>query len=381
MEDVETGPLCPACAKQGVAPEGLIRMRLGSKGTTTLNAVGLRDVAKAAGVSTATVSRAMNMPEVVSPELRERIATVVRDLGWVPSGAARALSTRRSYAIGAVFPTLSQGDFARAAEALQGELAANGYTLLLACSQYDPAQEYQIVRQFVERGVDAIVLVGATHDPEVTDLLTRRNVPFINTFNYDPKRWSNCIGPDNRAAMGKLTNYLIDLGHRRFAVIAQALQNNDRAAARLAGIQEALSAAGLAIRPNHLVRGKWSIAEGRALFADIIARKPWPTAVICGNAYLAVGAVLEALSRGIKLPQDLSIVGYDDVEIMQELPVSITSLRVRSDEVGRRAAGYLLAAIGGKPFATALECDVEIIERMSSGRPPRRRPKRIGAAL
>jgi LacI family transcriptional regulator len=124
--------------------------------------VGLRHVAKVAGVSTATVSRAVNTPGLVSPELRNRIAAVVRELGWVPHGAARALTTRRSGAIGAVFPTLSHGDFARAAEALQDELTANGYTLLLACSQYDLEQEQRLVRQFVERGVDAISMRKTT---------------------------------------------------------------------------------------------------------------------------------------------------------------------------------------------------------------------------
>jgi LacI family transcriptional regulator len=334
--------------------------------------VGLRDVAKAAGVSTATVSRAMNMPEVVSVELRERIATAIRDLGWVPHGAARALATRRSGAIGAVFPTLSHGDFARAAEGLQGELTAHGYTLLLGCSQYDLAQEYQLVRQFVEGGVDAIALVGTTHQTELTELLTRRRVPYVNTFNYDPLQQVDCIGPDNRKAMRALANHLIAQGHRRFGVIAQSVQNNDRAAARLQGIRDALAEAGLSIRPNHFTEGRWSIAEGRALFSTIIARNPWPTAIICGNAFLAVGAVLEALSRNIKLPGDLSIVGYDDVEIMRELPVPITTLRVRSDDVGRRAANYLIAALNGRRTDIALECDVEIVERLSSG-PPRRR--------
>jgi LacI family transcriptional regulator len=335
--------------------------------------VGLRDVAKVAGVSTATVSRAMNNPELVSPMLRERISGVVQRLGWVPHGAARALATRKSGAIGAVFPTLSHGDFARAAEALQGELARRGYTLLLACSQYDLEQEYRLVRQFVERGVDALALVGLAHRPELADLLRRHKVPYVYTFYYDDLHNADCIGPDNRKAMWQLTRYLLALGHRRFGVIAQSIQNNDRATARLQGIRDALAEAGLSIRPNHFVCGRWNISEGRALMGELLARKPWPTAVICGNAYLAIGAVLEALGRGIRLPDDLSIVGYDDVEIMQELPVPITTLRVRSDEVGRKAAHYLLAAVDGKHIDVGLECEVEIVERASSGPAPRSR--------
>ncbi len=125
--------------------------------------VGLRKVAEVAGVSTATVSRAMNAPGLVSAELRERIASVVERLGWVPDGAARALATRRTNTIGAIFPTLTHGDFARAIEGLQDELTRAGYTLLLACSEYDIDQEYRQARKLVERGSDAILLVGELH--------------------------------------------------------------------------------------------------------------------------------------------------------------------------------------------------------------------------
>lgn len=336
--------------------------------------VGLRDVAQAAGVSTATVSRVVNTPHLVSAVLRDRVEAVTLKLGWVPHAAARAMTTRRSGAIGAVFPTLSHGDFARAAEALQGALSARGYTLLLACSHYDPAGEYAQVRQFIERGVDAIALVGNVHLAETTALLEARRVPFVNTFNYDTNTPRDhtvpAIGPNNHSAMHKLTRYLLNLGHRRFGMIAQSTHHNDRAAARLQGVRDALAEEGLSVRPQHFVEGQWGIGEGRNLFARIIANSPRLTAIICGNAYLAVGAVLEALDRNIKLPGELSIVGYDDVEIMQELQVPITTLRVRSDEVGRRAADWLIAALANEPAPAELECDVEIVVRASSGPVP-----------
>lgn len=334
-------------------------------------AVGAREVARAAGVSTATVSRVINTPDLVSPALRDRVEAATLKLGWVPHAAARALTTRRSGAIGAVFPTLSHGDFARAAEALQGELTRRGYTLLLACSHYDPDAEHALVRQFIERGVDAIALVGNTHKPETMALLQARQVPFVNTFNHDNLCNHPTIGPDNRVAMLKLTRHLLTAGHRRFGMIAQSTRNNDRAAARLQGVRDALAEEGLSIRPRHFVEGRWGIAEGRALFARVIEAEPRPTAIICGNAYLAVGAVLEAVHQSIELPADLSIVGYDDVEIMQELPVPITTLRVRSDEVGRRAAAYLSDILDGRPANVRMECEVEIVERSSSGPAPR----------
>ena len=337
--------------------------------------VGLRDVARAAGVSTATVSRAINTPEIVSSEVRQRIAAVVEQLGWVPDGAARALTTRRSGAIGAVFPTLSQGDFARATATIQAELQSHGYTLLLACSNYDLDQEYQQVRKFIERGVDGIILVGENRHPLLSEMLKRQRVPFVNTFVYSPETHGTCVGPDNRKALYRLTSYLADLGHRRFAIVAQSTHNNDRAAARLAGIRDALAERGLAVRPQHLAIGEWTIAEGRTLFRKVMSASPAPTAVLCGNAYLAVGAVLESMAMNLGVPEEVSIVGYDDIEVMSELPIPVTTLKVNGEEVGRHAARCVISQIERKPAEIIYEWGAEILLRASSGPPPKARSR------
>jgi len=333
------------------------------------NAVGLRDVAREAGVSTATVSRAINNPEIVSPDLRERIAVAVEKLGWVPDGAARALTTRRSHTIGAVFPTLSAGDFARATNAIQAELLKKGYTLLLACTEYDFDLELQQVRKFVERGVDGLILVGQAHHPELSQFLARRQIPYVNTFVYDPATHGTCIGPDNHKALMAMTSYLADLGHVRFAVIAQSIRNNDRSSARLDGIRDALALRGLAVRPQHFATGEWTIAEGRSLFRKIWATEPKPTAVICGNAHLTVGAVVQALDMGLKIPGDVSIVGYDDIEIMSHLPVRVTTVRVPGETIGRGAAQLLISRLDGQTSSLPLETEAEIVVRESSGPP------------
>jgi LacI family transcriptional regulator, galactose operon repressor len=336
--------------------------------------VGLRDVARVAGVSTATVSRAMNSPETVSEELRARVASVVRHLGWVPHGAARALATRRTGTIGAVFPTLTHGDFARAIQALQGELSKSGYTLLLACSEYNFDQEYEQVRKLIERGVDALLLVGEAHHSDLSELLQKKQIPYVNTFVYNPATHGTSVGPDNRKALYELTRYLIDLGHRSFGVVAQTSHNNDRAEARLKGIRDALAERSIAIQPRHFVQGFWGINEGRQLFRRLVQQKPWPTAVICGNAYLTVGALLESQAMGIAVPDVMSIVGYDDIEIMSELPIPLTTVRVLSDDVGRRAAKLLIAKIEGHDIGDNFECAAEIVVRRSSGPPPKQKP-------
>ncbi len=336
----------------------------------TGRSVGLREVARLAGVSTATVSRAINNPELVSEDLRERIAVAVKALGWVPDGAARALSTRRSQTIGAVFPALSVGDFAHATHAIQSELSKAGYTLLLACSEYEPELELRQVRKFVERGVDGLILVGQIHHPDLEPLLAQRQMPFVNTFVFDREAVGTCIGPDNHKALVMMTEYLAELGHVRFGVIAQSTRNNDRATARLEGMRHALALRGLAVRPQHFAMGEWSIAEGRSLFRRVIQTDPRPTAVVCGNAHLAVGAVLEALSMGLRLPEDLSIVGYDDIEIMSHLPVPVTTVRVPSAEIGRIAARVLIARLEKRDCFVPLEAEAELVIRSSSGPPP-----------
>jgi LacI family transcriptional regulator len=340
-------------------------------GSRASRGVGLRKVAEIAGVSTATVSRAMNNPELVSPELQERVASVVERLGWVPDGAARALATRRTGAIGAVFPTLTHGDFARAIDGLQSELTRLGYTLLLACSEYDVDQEYRQVKKFVERGVDAILLVGELHHPDLNQFLARNDTPLLNMFVYDPKTHGTSIGPDNHKALYRLTRHLIDLGHVRFGVIAQDSATNDRARARTQGIRDALAERALAVRPEHFTVGRWTIREGRELFRRLVSFDPKPTAVICGNGYLAVGAMLESQALGIRVPEAMSIVGYDDIEIMAELPIPITTVRVLSDEVGRRAGRHVAALLEGRAEGTEFECDAEIVARASSGPAPK----------
>jgi LacI family transcriptional regulator len=312
----------------------------------------------------------MNNPDAVSEELRNRIASVVRHLGWVPHGAARALATRRTGTIGAVFPTLTHGDFARAIQALQSELSKSGYTLLLACSEYNAEQEYQQVMKLIERGVDALLLVGEAHHNDLSELLKKNRIPYVNTFVYNPTTHGTCVGPDNRKALQRLTSYLIDLGHKSFGVVAQSTDNNDRAQARLQGIRDALAEKSIAIQPSHFAQGYWGVNEGRQLFRRILAKRPWPTAIICGNAYLTVGAILESQAMGIKVPAEMSIVGYDDIEIMSELPIPITTVRVSSDEVGRRAARLLVAKLEGQPIDPNFECDAEIIVRSSSGPVP-----------
>jgi LacI family transcriptional regulator len=349
--------------QRGRPGKGLIEGRTRASG-------GLRGVAQLAGVSTATVSRAVNSPDLVSRELRERITLAINQTGWVPDGAARSLATRRSYAIGAVFPTLADGDFSRAANAVQKELLSLGYILLLACSEYDAELEMSQIRKFVERGVDGLILVGRSHHPDLSKFLESQQIPYVFSFVYDELDESVCIGPNNRKAMYDLTSYLLALGHRCLAILAQSTNNNDRAKARLDGTHDALAAKGFAVRPQHISVGSWTIEEGRLMFQQVWNTEPRPTAIICGNAQLAIGAMIEIQANGIRVPEQVSIASYDDIEIMSHLPVPITALRVPGNAIGSNAARWVVGAVEGRSLPVQFEHVPELLIRASSGPPP-----------
>jgi len=185
-----------------------------------------RDVARLAGVSTATVSRAPNLPDTVDPQTLARVRAAIERLRYVPHGAARALRSRRSDMIGAVVPSFDYALYARTTSALQREADARGYALVLAAHYYDVATEVRVTRQLVQHGVDAFMFVGLDHDPALFALLDRYGRPYVLTWGVDASGMHPSIGFDNRAATYAITRHLLDLGHRRFALISAPTPGN-----------------------------------------------------------------------------------------------------------------------------------------------------------
>ncbi len=331
------------------------------------------DVAAAAGVSTATVSRVFNAPNKVAPAVRERVLAAAQALDWMPHAAGSALARRRTYIAGAVIPTLDNEIFAVQIGALQAALAAHGVTLLLGCSNYEPKQALAQVRAMLARGVEALAIVGEAHEPELFAIIAARHVPYVVTYGYRPGSPHPCIGFDNHAAFHRLTRHLLDLGHRVFGMIVQPVAGNDRVAARVAGVRDALAEQGLGLRPGHYREGPWSIAFGRASLRAIWgAAAPRPTAIVCGNDYLAIGALLEAQAMGLAVPEELSIVGFDDVAIAAQIEPGLTTMRVDNAAIGRLAAEHLLARLHDTAPSASPALVPELVIRGSTAPPPDR---------
>jgi LacI family transcriptional regulator len=331
----------------------------------------LSDVAKAAGVSPATVSRVINSPEKVSAELRERVGAAVNKLHYVPDGAARALASRHSRTIGAVVPTLDIAIFAAGITTLQARLSEAGYTLLVANAVYDPKKEAQEVRALIERGVDGLVLVGGSHAPDVYKLLQSRRIPYVNTYHYTADKKHPCIGVDNRLAAGRVVDYLYDLGHREFAVITSPVKHNDRITARRDGFVERLAALGVKPPARRVLEVPYSMADGRIALRSVVEGRRRITAVLCTNDVLAIGVLFECRALGVAVPQALSVTGFDDLDLAMHMDPGLTTVRVPAGEIGQRAADLILARIDQTEVPERVELAANLILRASTSRPPR----------
>jgi LacI family transcriptional regulator len=328
------------------------------------------DVALAAGVSTATVSRVLNQSGTVSQALRLRVNETVARLGYVPHAGARALMLRRSGTVGAVFPTIDNAIFAKAIAALQRRLADSGLQLLIATSGYDPESEARQAMNLVTRGADALALCGVGQSPELLRFLSQRALPTVHVMTYPSPSGLVCVGFDNARAIAQAVRYLLDLGHRRIAMLAGMTAHNDRAAARVSGVRQALQTAGLDLPPNCLVERPYALADARDGFRALMAATP--TAVVCGNDVLAYGALLEARKMGIEVPKALSVIGFDDLEMSRHIHPTLTTLHVPTEAMWHAAAERLVAALEGTPVTMATEVEVELVVRESTGVVPRR---------
>jgi LacI family transcriptional regulator len=328
------------------------------------------DVARLARVSTATVSRALTQPQRVNADTLHRIEAAVKKLRYVPHGAARALRTRRTRTIGTVIPTLGNAIFANYTQALQQRLETYGYTLLLVCNEYDPRSEIDLVHPLIERGVEGMVLVGGDHLPQLFQMLDEYQIPYVLTWVWDQAQSRPCVGFDNRQAAAGVANFLLDLRHTRIAMISGITTGNDRARERVIGVREALTARGLSLAASYLLETPYTITAGREGMRALMRLSPRPTAVICGNDVLAIGAITECHSLGVEVPKQVSITGFDDMEMASTTLPPLSTVRVPTEDLGRSAADYIIARVTGHESIVNKELAVDLIIRGTTGPPP-----------
>lgn len=343
------------------------RRRASATGKATL-----ADVSNAAGVSTATVSRMMNAPDLVNEETRRVIQREIDRLGYSPNGAARALAARRTRTIGVIIPSINNLLSARVLEGFQRVLDQNGYELLLTSFEYDPTVVPKKAENFVRHGVDAIFIVSAQHDEALYGFLERSRVPFVTTWPAAPGRPVPSIAYDHCAAAVGAVNYLLDLGHRDIGLITGGRTGNPRLVERQDATRRLLASRGVQLPPERVVDvGSYDLASARQAFRVLISRGKLPTAIIASNDIIAGGVVLECQAQGIAVPGDVSVTGFGDLEIAAQLSPSLTTIRTPRAELGTKAAEFLLRRLAGKDAIEHTVLDVELIVRESTSIPRR----------
>ena len=328
------------------------------------------DVAREAGVSPATVSRALNHPEIVRPDTRERIRAAVDKLGYIRNRAASSMHGARSGAVGLIVPTIDNAIFSKLIQAFSTTLQNEGVTLLIATHGYDQETERQRLRKLLEHRVDGVGLIGLSHHAGSFELLEARETPAVLMWSYADDAPLPCVGSDNFEAGRLAAEHLLSLGHRRIATIFPPTVGNDRAERRLAGAVSALQAARAAPDKAWRRSSRYSLRQAREAAETLLADERRPTAILAGNDILARGALAAAAALGIKVPEALSVIGIGDFSGSADAIPALTTVKIDATRVGEAAARVLLTRMSSADESEdRLEIPLELMARETC-RPP-----------
>ena len=329
--------------------------------------VDIHAVARAAKTSISTVSRSFNHPDMVNPATRRRIDRAVKRLGYIRNRAAQAMHGRRSATIGLVVPTIDHAIFGEVVQAFSDAVDQSGFTILMASHGFDLGREYQVLRKFLEHRVDGIAIIGLDHAPETYQLLEEQKVPVISIWNHDPSSALSCVGADNRAAGAMAAQHLLALGHQRIGAVFPDAAQNDRARMRLNGAYGVLDRAGITVPAAWSSETPYSIGQAKAACVQILQLADRPTALLCGNDVLAQGAVFAAHQLGLRVPQDISIIGIGDFKGSGEMEPALTTIRIPAREIGTLAGQRLAKMIQDDDTeVTRTLCDLRLMHRGST---------------
>lgn len=319
-------------------------------------------------MSVATVSRAYSDPDRVRAPTRARIFEIGERHHFVADAAARGLARRRSGLIGLIIPSIYNSIYAASTQAIQSAAEAEGYTVLIGVSEFSKAREADLVRQFVERRVEGLILTGADRDERALALLENARIPVVLTWLISRAAGFPWVSFDNYGAAAAVVDHLADFGHRRIALICGRTDLNDRALARREGFKDRMRARGLPFTPADIRECDFDFDDGRNALRELMKRAAPPTALFSANDIVAIGALFECRELGVRVPDDLSIVGFDDLPIAQYAFPQLTTVRVPASEMGTRAVRVLLDSIAGKA-ARSRRLETELVVRGTTGPP------------
>ena len=334
------------------------RARRGSGGIT------LADVAKVAGVSAITASRALNTPGKVSPEALKRVQDAVERTGYVPNMLAGGLASSRSRLVAALVPTIAGPVFLETVQALTEALAESGYQLMLGQSGYGGAREDALLDAIIGRRPDGIVLTGIMHSAEGRRRLLASGIPIVETWDLTPTPIDMLVGFSHEKVGNAVAEYLVGQGRKKLAIVTA---DDHRAGLRRKGFVETALRLGVAQVPACEVPAPTTLGNGRAGLADLLGRHPDIDGVFCSSDILALGVITEAQARGIAVPERFAVFGFGDLAFAGDTHPALTTVRIDGNAIGRQAARFIVERAEGRPVdERVIDLGFSIVQRVSA---------------
>ncbi|QGA50811.1 MULTISPECIES: LacI family DNA-binding transcriptional regulator [Pseudomonas] len=309
----------------------------------------IREVARLAGVSVATVSRTLKSPERVLPQTRDKVNAAVEQAGYRPNLMAVQFRSRRTGNLVILVPTIANTFFARVISGAQQAAQAAGYRLLLCDTQGQVQIEREFAALVYAHQADGVIQLRAS-DPFESMPAGAESLPLVNACEVVRNAPYPTISLDNRAAAQAMTEHLIGLGHRRIGII-KGPRSSPLTLDRVAGYQDALHQAGIAVDPSLICHGDFTLKAGDDGAAAMLERADRPSALFCENDEMAIGALRRIKQMGLRVPEDISLVGFDDIPFAAYCDPPLTTIAQPAEIFGQKAVEMLIALIEKKPIA------------------------------
>ena len=328
----------------------------------------VKEVCRLAGVSTATVSRTLKNPDLVSPKTRARVFKAVQESGYRPNMLASSVKTGKSNALVVLVPNLSNPFFLKIIQGIELAAQENGYSVLLGDTQGDPQRENEIAGMVLSNRADGLIHLDHSFPFSDSDANIASRVPVVSVCErIKGDKEFPVIELDNYAATRSLARHLVNYGHRKFGIIAGQFDSRIHRD-RLAGIKGVFAEEGIEFSDKMIVGGAYSIEMGQQGARDLMAMEVRPTAIFCFNDDIAIGTIFELKKLGVRVPEDVSVVGFDNIKVSAFIDPPLTTIDQPAHEMGRKAVEVVLQIINGVPLKRNREIfPYNILERESSG--------------
>lgn len=324
-------------------------------------------VAQLAHVSIATVSRTINHVPSVSPKLAKRVREAIRELNYLPNTQARALVSGRSRILGLIVSEITNPFFPELIQRFEDLAVENGYEILIGSTNYEPERMQRCIRRMMERKVDGVAVMTFGIEQPLLDQLTDRNVPLVFVDMAPNRPGISILKVDYHRGIRQGVQHLAALGHRRIAFVSGPLRLHS-AESRLTAFRKSLCECGIPVEDNLIIEGDHTMEGGKAAAEKLRIHDAMPTAIMCSNDMLAIGVLHELSHSGVRVPDEVSIIGFDDIHIASMMIPPLTSIQMSRADLASAAVSALRGHLEGAP-RREYTIDTQLVVRESTGFP------------